>query len=388
MIETLAQAVEGLTIGVDGGELREVLRLGDRLDARIAQALSEFDKAGLWQLDGATSRTAWLKSEARMTSLEAGRVSNTAKRVAELPITLSSWVQGDLSGGQVATVLTSVRPEHRELFELHEEEVVPALASLSVRDTGRAMAHWTSHAEGLVEKPVPPQPERSVYASHALDSRLLLDGDLDGDSGEIVMTALRVAETKDSPGEEPRSASTRRADALVDICRYFLQTQTHRPGGRHRPHVNVVVEADDFYAVKGASYLGGSFVSPTVAAAMLCDSVMHRVVVEPDGAILDYGRATRTISAALWAALVVRDQGCRFPGCDRPAHWTEAHHVVWFSEGGDTNMGNLVLLCSRHHHLIHNAGWHAKLKPDATLEITDPRGGIQASTAPRALLRK
>lgn len=120
---------------------------------------------------------------------------------------------------------------------------------------------------------------------------------------------------------------------------------------------------------------------------MLCDCVMHRVVVEPEGAILDYGRATRTISAAIWAALVARDEGCRFPGCDRPAHWTEAHHVVWFSHGGDTSIGNLVLLCSRHHHLIHNAGWHAKLRPDATLEITDPQGQVHTTSPPRALLR-
>ena len=251
MIERLAAAIEDLRIAMDGGELREVLKLRDRLDARVAEAISEFDKAGLWEVDGATSMTAWLKSQARMTSVDAGRVASTAKRVAELPMTLSSWIDGKLSGGQIATVIASVRPEHRELFVEHEDEVVPALVALSVRDTGRAMAHWTAHAEGLVEPPTPPQPERSLYASRTLDNRLLFDGNLDGDSGEIVMTALRVAETKDCPGEEPRAASTRRADALIDICRYFLDNQTSKSGRRHRPHVNVVVEAEDLCGPPG-----------------------------------------------------------------------------------------------------------------------------------------
>lgn len=386
MIEKLAAAIEEVRIAADGGELREVLRLRDLLDARIAEAISEFDAAGLWELDGATSMTGWLKSEARMTSRDAARMANTAKRLRELPVTRELWSDGRLSGGQVATVLASVRPEHRELFSEQEEEIVPALATLGVRDTGRAMGHWTAHAEGLVDRDVPAVPERSAHASRVLD-RVVLDADLDSDSGEIVLTALRVAETADPPGEEPRTPSTRRADALVDICRYFLDNQTTRRTGRHRPHVNVVVEVEDLYTAKNATYLGGSVLSPATAAAILCDAVMHRVVVDPDGAILDYGRATRTISAAIWSALVVRDEGCRFPGCDRPAHWTEAHHVVWFRDGGETNLGNLVLLCSRHHHLIHNAGWHAKLRPDATFEVTDPRGQVRATSPPRAVLR-
>lgn len=68
---------------------------------------------------------------------------------------------------------------------------------------------------------------------------------------------------------------------------------------------------------------------------------------------LDVGRKTPVISAALRRALAVRDRGCRFPGCDRPRSWCDAHHVVHWADGGATELANLVLLCRRHHTLTH-----------------------------------
>ncbi|MCA1657644.1 MAG: HNH endonuclease, partial [Actinobacteria bacterium] len=85
-----------------------------------------------------------------------------------------------------------------------------------------------------------------------------------------------------------------------------------------------------------------------------------------------------------WSALVVRDEHCRWPGCDRPSHWCEAHHVVWVIYDGPTKLDNLALVCSRHHHRLHQPGWHAKLLPDATLEVTDPQGRVRTSHPPRA----
>jgi hypothetical protein len=86
---------------------------------------------------------------------------------------------------------------------------------------------------------------------------------------------------------------------------------------------------------------------------MLCDSALHRVVTAGQSAILDYGTSTRTIPAPLWSALVIRDEHCRFPGCDRPSTWCEGHHLRWVTHGGPTELNNLVLLCSRHHHRLH-----------------------------------
>jgi hypothetical protein len=91
------------------------------------------------------------------------------------------------------------------------------------------------------------------------------------------------------------------------------------------------------------------------------------------------------VSAALFAALALRDQHCRHPGCDRPVEWCEAHHVVPVLEGGPTCLANLVLKCSRHHHIGHKPGWSEKLQSDGTLVITDPRGRTHVSPPPGVL---
>ena len=72
---------------------------------------------------------------------------------------------------------------------------------------------------------------------------------------------------------------------------------------------------------------------------------------------LSVGRATRTIPAHIRTALVLRDQGCRFPGCDRPPAWTDGHHIIHWSDGGPTELDNLVSLCRPHHRAVHEQGW-------------------------------
>jgi HNH endonuclease len=73
--------------------------------------------------------------------------------------------------------------------------------------------------------------------------------------------------------------------------------------------------------------------------------------------LLDLGRATRLISPALRRALAVRDGGCIAAGCDRPAPWTDAHHLTHWLAGGATSLENLVLLCRTHHRAVHEGGW-------------------------------
>jgi hypothetical protein len=114
---------------------------------------------------------------------------------------------------------------------------------------------------------------------------------------------------------------------------------------------------------------------------LVCHSVLHRVLVS-GSSILDFGNATRTISANLYNALVVRDRHCRFPGCDRPADWCDCHHVLHVEDGGPTRPSNCCLLCRRHHVRLHKPGWSATLDDDATLVVTDPSGRTFTSEAP------
>jgi hypothetical protein len=208
---------------------------------------------------------------------------------------------------------------------------------------------------------------------------------LDSESGQLIATAIRLAQSADVDGEPPRTPATCRADALVGVCQFFLDHQTARPGGRHRPHLNVVVDIDDLARLRGGRFVdGGGTIDGQAVSALLCDGALHRMVAA-GSAVLDYGTSTRTIPAPLWNALVVRDGQCRFPGCDRPSWWCDGHHVRHVEHGGPTSLDNLVLGCRRHHRILHRPGWHAKLLPDATLEVTDPTGQTRTSRPPGTL---
>jgi hypothetical protein len=380
MFEQLTEAITGLDIPLDGPALVQVLALRDRLDARIAEALGAFDRAKLWDIDAATSMTAWLRSSAGMTSRSAGRLSLVARRLSKLPATSAAYADGTLTGGQVEAIVAQLDDDTVELFAGHEGELVAYLAPLTVAGVARAMAAWKSRA-----KPEPAEPtnrERSLHLSRTLDDRYVLDGSLDAESGAIVDAALRTATTADT--DSLRSPAVRRADALVDICRYFLAHQKDKAGGRHRPHVNVIVDMEALASGQGGRVVDGPPLDAATTSTFLCDCALHRVVTGGRSAILDYGVATRTIPAPLWNALVIRDEQCRFPGCDRPSTWCEGHHVVWVTDHGPTALSNLVLLCARHHHRLHQPGWQAKLLPDATFEVTDPHGRVRSTSPPRA----
>jgi hypothetical protein len=87
---------------------------------------------------------------------------------------------------------------------------------------------------------------------------------------------------------------------------------------------------------------------------------------------LDVGRATRVVSPTQRTALGVRDGGCRFPGCDRPVAWCDAHHLRHWLYGGATDLANLVLVCRGHHHAVHEGGWRLHRHPNGEFTATPP----------------
>jgi hypothetical protein len=311
-------------------------------------------------------------------------LTRTARRLRRLPVTAAAWAEGGLTAGQVQAVVANVDDARVELFAGHEAGVVPALVGLSVSDTATAMRHWAAYADSLLDAPAPEEPARALFLSRTLDGRRELSGHLDEEGGEIVSTAVRLAQSADVEGEPTRTPARRRADGLVDVCRWFLDHQHHRTGGRHRPHLNVIVDLDVLEGRGQGHLLDGTLLRPSDVERLLCDAGVHRLVTTGRSTVLDYGTTTRTIPAPLWAALVTRDRHCRFPGCDRPPDWCEGHHLQFVSDGGPTRLDNLALFCARHHHLCHRDGWQAKLLPDATLEVTTPDGRVMSSRPPPA----
>jgi Domain of unknown function (DUF222)/HNH endonuclease len=374
-LQCFLAALDRLALPVDLDELATVLAARDRLDARIAAGVRAVDAAGLWDGAGATSMTAWLAERGRMARGRAALAVRVARLVGRLPGVAAAWGDGRLSTGQVETICLFLTDTTVEVLAGHEAELIPVLVPLGVRDVAAALRTWQAHLDGAD----PAERPGALHVSRSLEGRTRLDGDLDPDTGELVVTALRVA-TQASPqeaGAPARAPGQRRADALGDICRFYLDHQNAVPDGqRHRPHVNLVFTTAPTpgggFAVADAQTLDGHRLDRVTAGRYLCDSLLYRVLVRERSAIVDYGRATRAVPPPLWNLLLVRDRHCRWPGCDRPGHWGEAHHITPREHGGTTGPANLVILCTRHHHILHRPGWHAHLDPDGTLTITDP----------------
>jgi Domain of unknown function (DUF222)/HNH endonuclease len=383
VLERRAGAIDELELPVDGPVLAQAFALADRLNAKLLVAVGEHDAAEVWRNDGATSMTAWLRHHARRSGRDAAHCARTARRLRALPVTAAAYGDGVLSSGQVQAIVANLKDRTADLFAHHEAELVAELAALSVGETAVAMQDWARRADAVVgDDPEPVLPERSLHLSRILDGRRELSGSFDPEGGDVIATALRLAATGDVDGEPARSPAQRRGDALVDVCRWFLDHQQHRRGGRHRPHLNVIATLDDLEHRGQGRLIDGSVLDAATLQRLACDAGIHRVVADGRSSILDYGTTTRTVPAPLFKALVIRDRHCRFPGCDRPPDRTEAHHVRWVTRGGTTALDNLVLLCTRHHHLLHSPGWHAKLLPDTTLEVTNPRGHVHTSDPP------
>ena len=95
----------------------------------------------------------------------------------------------------------------------------------------------------------------------------------------------------------------------------------------------------------------------------------------PLGEMLDMGLTERWATPEQYLALLARDRRCRFPGCRVPAKYTVVHHLVNYPLG-PTDLSNLVLLCDRHHHLVHEGHWRLQRTPTGDVALYRPDGSI------------
>lgn len=148
-------------------------------------------------------------------------------------------------------------------------------------------------------------------------------------------------------------------DRLVSACRIALAGDGLPDTGGHRPQVMVTINYRDLLSDLGHD--GHSVFAQQMSASSIrriaCDADILPIVLGGSGQVLDIGRSQRLFPPHLRRALVARDKGCAFPDCTMPATWCEAHHIVPWSAGGTTNVRDGVLLCARHHHVIHEGNW-------------------------------
>jgi hypothetical protein len=372
----IAEMIDTVEIGLDRRDITAAMALRDRLDAGIAVAVADYEAAGLHALDGAVTINGWLRGECGRDPKSAARIATTGRKLRALPVLRASVCDGTVSGGQVEVILANVPTRHLERFADQEATLVPTLAELTVDQTRRAMELWKRRADALDDGGLRAEATSELHLSKTINARGELHASLDAELTAVVEAALRTA----LPTDLERPLPQRRADALGQVCQHFLDHQHTRTGGRHRPHLNVVITAAELDAGIGGRYLDTDQpVTPAALGVLGCDSAIHRLVWSGVSGILDYGRATRTWPVDIYNAIAIRDGGCRFGTCDAPPSWCDVHHILPWEDGGETTTTNGVMACRRHHRLAHKPGYSIKLLPDGTTEFTHPDGRVETS---------
>jgi Domain of unknown function (DUF222)/HNH endonuclease len=134
----------------------------------------------------------------------------------------------------------------------------------------------------------------------------------------------------------------------------------------------------DLVGAPGGELEYAGVVSSATVQRLACDASIRRVLLGPTSQVIDVGRARRVPSAPARAALRVRDRGCVWPGCERPASWTTAHHVRHWAQGGATELDNLVQICHRHHWSLHEGGWQVVRTEDREVLAIPPTHPYQS----------
>jgi hypothetical protein len=172
---------------------------------------------------------------------------------------------------------------------------------------------------------------------------------------------------------DTRSPAVRRADGLVDLVSQVLRHGDLPASRGARPHLIVTVTDQQFANGRGLGITAtGEHLSAAAVRRITCDADVTAIRLDTEGVPLSMGRTRRTVSPQQWLALFIRDHGCVFPNCDRPAAWTQAHHIVHWSQGGPTDLSNMCLVCDRHHDAVHTDGWDVEMAADRRPELRPP----------------
>ena len=374
-VDALAEEqIEGISDAALEEQLVGVRHQIDRLEAEFCRRLRPFARARGYVASGAATVVSWLRTACRMSAPAAQERVEVARALEECPEIEDAWRSSAIGYQHVAVLARSLREVGRTAFRNMLAELLEAARRL---DPSR-LRYVTRYLRYCVDPDGARAAENEAYArrflnlSQTFDGVFIIDGQLDPEAGSALRTAI-AALNKPVPNDQ-RSAGQRRADALVELAHRQLQSGGLPKTHGQRPHLVVTVPDQ---TLRGASnepgeIAGAGPVSRTAVERLMCDAAIAEITVDASGSPVRAGEESRTVPAPLRAALTVRDRGCRFPGCDRPPEWTDAHHIRFRVDNGPTRGENLVLLCRVHHRLAHEGGWKLDRRPDGSLEAIPP----------------
>jgi hypothetical protein len=318
---------------------------------RWLELVAELDRRGSRAESGCGSCAEWLAWRCALLPRAAREHVRVARRLAELPLVQAAFSRGELSYAKVRALTRVADPDS-------EGELLQLASTLTAAQLERAVRAY---------RRVTTQEARDVHEHEHLssfwdeDGALVVRARLAPEDVALFLRALEAARDQlwrregehDRGSAEPRRPSRRptNVDALVAMADAALGREPGRSGSER---YQVVVHVDEAILARddehGCGLEEGPPVAPETARRLACDASIVRVS-ERRGGLPSVGRRTRTIPSAVRRALAVRDRGCRFPG-------------------GETALDNLVLLCRRHHRLVHEGGYAV----DPRMRFYDPHG--------------
>jgi hypothetical protein len=342
--------------------------------------VGEFDRRKGYERWECRSTAFWLNWQCGISVRTAQEQVRVGRALLDYPRTAEALCSGQLSYSKVRAISRVVTPETETTL------------------IGLASAVPTSQIERVVagRKRVDANEKADAPNGRHLDAYYDEDGSLVGmfrlgpDEGAALLAALtlgkdvlrdqkRSAERSDAGAEpnpeaddcspEPLRPKVANADALALMVETMLGADHTKDISRHeRTLVVVHLDPDRAHLHEGPN------ISTETAKRMSCDSCVCGVLMRDNLEILDLGRTKRLPNRAQRRALMVRDGGCRFPGCTE-RRYVEAHHVRHWTDGGPTDLDNLLLLCWLHHHAVHEGGFRMSFehgvvtvwRPDRTL---------------------
>lgn len=376
---TFALETETAPVRMLADEVVTLFAAVNRLQAMALTRLARVDANGVAALESGSSTASWLRHHTGLPSGHASDLVRTSRELhASLAATETALGNGEITVQHARTIARTVRLVRDRVGPAEEGAAVAEVEKVML-EVGRAVdAGSLTGFATRVRQVVDPDgalidanrahERRWLSTSTTLDGMVSIDGLLDAEAGAVLLTALASSASPHGP-DDLRSAGQRRADALVDLCGYALDTGQPKASGGVRPHLLVTTplvaitgrSGESSGPVEVAEMAWTGPVTDEAVRRLACDAEVTRVVLDPSSQPLDVGRSTRTVPGHLRQALIVRDRGCVAEGCDRPSAWTEAHHVVHWAEGGRTALDNLVLLCRTHHRKVHDGGWEFSL---------------------------
>jgi hypothetical protein len=312
-----------------------------------------------------------------------------ARQAAVLEATSAAWRAGDVTTGHVEAIAHARHAARAdEAFDAFESELVNVALTGSPEDVSNVARQWRDALDADLDRDGSGSQASAELERNSFDFSRSMHGrgygslDLDALSAERVETALNRAYDELHRADDPRSPSRQRADALVEICRTFLEA---RPSRANVPNVLLITSQGTLSGdAVGECRLGSGYhISPETARRLTCDAQIQHLLTGANNVPLALGRSKRTFTPDQFRAMAARDGHCRGPFCRVRAARCQGHHIIEWTNGGLTDLDAGFLACNGVcHTMLHEGGWTVRGDPNGSLEFYDRNGRFVGSSEP------